>query len=305
MSVLPRLAVSTWAAAGFGLFVIPAFAQTSLTETMQQDASQRAQPREARLLDGLLPAIKNQQASADAQALRLAVLEWARSGYQRIDSQIADYTCLLVKRERVHGKLLPYHYMFAKVRHGQQRDGQQVPFSVYLKFLAPDDLQGREVLYVEGQNDGKLIAKKGGLRFAYITTRIDPNSELALEDNRYPITEFGFKNLVRRFIEHLENSVLEDCTLEIRTGASVDGRPCIGIEVINHRPDSAVRFHSARVYIDTQLEIPIHYEAFDWPAAGQTEPRLLEQYTYRQIKLNVGLTDADFDPANPDYGFRK
>ncbi len=241
---------------------------------------------------------------SDSASLRQAILAWARSGYDRIEQQIADYTCLLVKRERVRGKLLPYQYMLAKVRHAQKSSGREMPFSVYLKFLAPGDLQGREVLYVEGQNDGKLIAKKGGLRFAYITTRLDPMSELALEDNRYPITEFGFKNLVRRFIEHLENPELEDCTLTIRTGARIDQRPCVGIEVLNRRPDSAIRFHSARVYIDTLLQIPIHYEAYDWPAAGQTEPRLLEQYTYRQVKLNVGLTDVDFDPSNPEYGFR-
>ena len=34
-------------------------------------------------------------------------------------------------------------------------------------------------------------------------------------------------------------------------------------------------------------------------------PRLLEEYTYRQLKLNVGLTDADFQRWNPAYGFRK
>lgn len=247
------------------------------------------------------PAIVSDQ----QQLIRQAVLELAREGYRRIHSEVRDYTCVLVKRERVHGKLLPYQYMYAKVRHSRVMDGKQVPFSVYLKFLAPEDLQGREVLYVEGQNDGKIIAKKGGLRFSYITTQLDPTSDLALEDNRYPITEFGFENLVHRFIEHIENSVLDDCTVEIRVDARVDNKPCVAIEVVNHRPESHTRFHSARVYIDTTLRIPIHYEAYDWPSTPQGEPRLLEQYTYRDVKLNVGLTDLDFDRTNPNYGFRK
>jgi hypothetical protein len=242
---------------------------------------------------------------ADQAVVRQVVLDMAREGYRRIRSDLRDYTCVFIKRERVYGKLLPYQYMIAKVRHARSTAGQQIPFSVYLKFLGPPEVEGREVLYVEGENDGKLIAKKGGLRFGYITTSIDPMSELALEDNRYPITEFGIENLVRRFVEHLESSVLDDCTVNIRVDARVDERPCIAIEVTNHRPESRTRFHSARVYIDTLLQIPIHYEAYDWPAEGQNEPRLLEQYTYRQVKLNVGLTDADFDRRNPEYGFRK
>jgi hypothetical protein len=30
----------------------------------------------------------------------------------------------------------------------------------------------------------------------------------------------------------------------------------------------------------------------------------MEEYTYMDIKLNNGFTDADFDDNNPNYGFR-
>ena len=30
---------------------------------------------------------------------------------------------------------------------------------------------------------------------------------------------------------------------------------------------------------------------------------LLEEYTYVDVQLNVGLIDADFDPDNPRYDF--
>ena len=33
------------------------------------------------------------------------------------------------------------------------------------------------------------------------------------------------------------------------------------------------------------------------------KPLLLEEYTYVNMKLNVGLTGADFDDHNKDYGF--
>ncbi len=40
--------------------------------------------------------------------------------------------------------------------------------------------------------------------------------------------------------------------------------------------------------------------AEEWRAA----PELIEAYTYLNMKLNVGLTDADFDIHNPVYRFR-
>jgi hypothetical protein len=50
--------------------------------------------------------------------------------------------------------------------------------------------------------------------------------------------------------------------------------------------------------------VPIRYEAYDWPTQPGATPQLIEQYTYLQLKLNNGFTDADFDIRNPQYGFQ-
>ncbi len=68
--------------------------------------------------------------------------------------------------------------------------------------------------------------------------------------------------------------------------------------------DSRLRFHSASVFLDNETNIPIHYEAYDWPDQKDGQPVLLEQYTYRNIRLNVGFKDADFEPTNPNYGLQ-
>ena len=34
------------------------------------------------------------------------------------------------------------------------------------------------------------------------------------------------------------------------------------------------------------------------------EPPLVEEYTYANLKFNLGFTDADFDVNNPQYGFK-
>lgn len=60
----------------------------------------------------------------------------------------------------------------------------------------------------------------------------------------------------------------------------------------------------SRIFVDDQLNLPIRYEAYDFPAAAGGPPELIEQYSYLDLKLNNGYTDADFDVENPKYGFR-
>jgi len=43
----------------------------------------------------------------------------------------------------------------------------------------------------------------------------------------------------------------------------------------------------------------------NWPEGEQSEPEVIEEYTYQNVKINVGLTDKDFDFTNPDYNFHK
>ena len=101
---------------------------------------------------GLVPngdVAKGNVGAADAQAVAgggvhplQPALELAQKGLAQLRTTIKDYSCTVVKRERIDGKLKDHEYLFAKVRHE--------PFSVYLYFLAPDDVKGQEVIWVEG-----------------------------------------------------------------------------------------------------------------------------------------------------------
>ncbi len=234
-------------------------------------------------------------------------LELAVKSYQHIRKDIKDYSCTVVRRERVHGVLQDFEYMQAKVRHGRTRGGGVVvPFSVYVKFLAPAHANGREVLYVTGRNDGEMFVRKGGLRFSFVTTRLHPHSDLAMQGNRHPVTEFGFENLIKRLIEVVKEEIAlgTDCEVEFFHQAKVDGRNCTGVRVSHPTYDSRLRFYSTSVFVDNEMNVPIHYEAYDWPDQKDGQPVLLEQYTYRNIRLNVGFTNADFEPTNPNYRLR-
>ena len=231
-------------------------------------------------------------------------LELAVDSYKHIRKHVRDYSCTVVRRERVNGRLMDHEYLTAKVRHQRSRNGKVViPFGVYLKVLGPSKVKGREILYVDGQNDGDMLVKNGGKRFAFVTTKISPTSDTAMHGNRYPLTEFGIENLVKRLIENTKDEIALGIETKVRFfhDAKIDGRKCTGIEVSHPSYDPELMFQMARVFVDAELRVPVHYEAYGWSENG-SEPELLEQYTYRDIRLNVGYTDRDFDPSNPNYG---
>ena len=93
------------------------------------------------------------------------------------------------------------------------------------------------------------------------------------------------------------------CEVKFYKNTKVDGRTCTMIEVLHPEPRDHFDFYRAQIFIDDELNVPIRYAAWSWPEKPGGEPVLLEEYTYVKIKLNVGLTDEDFDPENPDYDF--
>ncbi len=224
-------------------------------------------------------------------------LALARKGLNQLRSNIKDYSCTVVKRERIDGKLNEHEYMFAKIRHE--------PFSVYLYFLAPDAVKGQEVIYVEGRNDGNMLAHAGsGVRAMVGTVSLKPNSMIAMQGNRYAITEIGVENLARRLVEVAEHDrQFGECDVQFFPSAKVNGRVCTCVQVTHPVPRRNFRFHLARVFIDDELLVPIRYEAYDWPHEEGGQPVLMEEYTYMNIKINNGFTDADFDPKNAAYKF--
>jgi outer membrane lipoprotein-sorting protein len=227
----------------------------------------------------------------------LPALELAERGLNGIHEKIEDYSATVVKRERIDGKLGEHEYMFAKIR--------QKPFSVYLSFLGPDSVKGQEVLYVDGRNDGNMLAHAGsGVRAMVGAVSLKPNGVLAMQGNRYAVTEIGVENLAKRLVEVAEHDKqFGECEVNFYPNAKVNGRICTCVQVVHPVPRRNFRFHLARVFIDDEYLIPIRYEAYDWPQEAGGQPVLLEEYTYMNVKTNNGFTDADFDPKNTAYKF--
>jgi Protein of unknown function (DUF1571) len=75
------------------------------------------------------------------------------------------------------------------------------------------------------------------------------------------------------------------------------------IETIHPRRGPQFLFHKVKLYIDKELDVPIRFEAYDWPARPGVEPLLMEEYTYMNLRLNVGLRERDFDHNNAQYSY--
>ena len=209
--------------------------------------------------------------------------------------KVRDYVCTFSKRERIDGQLTPPHVMDMKAR--------TRPRSIYFKFRQP--AAGREAIYVEGRHDGKVLAHDVGLgRLIAGTLHLDPTGPRAMADCRHPITQAGIGPLLdtveARWTAELDSS---ESRVDFREGQLVDARPCTRIDVTHptHNPD--FMFHQVRLYIDRELGLPIRFEAYDWPTDSKTAPDLVEEYTYSDLRLNVGLGDRDFDASNQEYAF--
>jgi hypothetical protein len=226
----------------------------------------------------------------------MPALRVAEEQVKLIDANIQDYSALLYKQERIDGELQEQEVAFVKVRHQ--------PFSVHMFFLSPH--KGRECLYVPGPNGAKgiLHARDSGFRKKLGIFELDPDGRLAMAGQKYPITKLGIRNLTTELVAVASNDVnygeCEVRTLQTTIGTATDKRPVTVIEVVHPTPRKNFRFHKAQVFIDNQLGVPIRYAAYLWPQNPGEEPPLEEAYTYLNLKVNNGFTDADFDPKNPN-----
>ncbi len=197
----------------------------------------------------------------------MPVLRWGQESL-KIAEKIQDYSATMVKRERIDGKVNDPEYMFIKIRHK--------PLSVYMCFLKPDHLKGQEVIWVKGQNNGKLWGHGTGMRKVFGTVPLDPTGPVAMKGNRYPITEIGIENLVRRLIEEGEKDTqYGECEVKYFPGAKINGRTCTCIQVVHPVPRRNFQFHLARIFVDDEYNLPVRFEAHDWPSqpGGSVTPR--------------------------------
>jgi uncharacterized protein DUF1571 len=273
-----------------------AFGQGQLTEPVYRVATE---PLTAQATETLATAAPAANARPDSRVVLdftqqpgehplAPAIRVCKASLEEIDRNVRDYSCMLVKRERVDGELGEHQHIVLKVRHE--------PFGVYMNFLKP--FQGREVVYADGQYNNELVVLEGGWKRAVGKLHLDPNGVRAMKGQKHPITKVGIRNLTAQLIRRMEADMkYAECEV-VTKDEKIGARSATMVQVIHPIPRQNFDAHIARVFFDNELGIPIHYDAYLWPRQPGGEPPLEESFTYTNLKINNGFTARDFDAYN-------
>jgi Protein of unknown function (DUF1571) len=298
------------AAAAMILMLAPAplaIGQTQLSEPVYRVASEGAAIQAAVSLGGTNTTSAPSAAPASRVLLDFTqqpgehplapAIRVCKASLEEIDRNIRDYSCTLVKRERVDGELAEHQHIFLKVRHE--------PFSVYMSFLRP--FQGREVVYVDGQNNNEMVVLEAGWKRTVLgKMNLDPKGAVAMRGQKHPITKVGIRNLTAELIRKMEaDTKYAECEVSTNAGVKIGGRSATMVQGVHPVPRQNFQSHIVRVFFDDELGIPIHYDAYLWPQQPGGEPPLEESFTYTNLKVNNGFTARDFDAHNNPEIFKQ
>ena len=285
---------------------IYAWAQSNLTEPVYRVAADTSNTPATKTAVAAEPAAQPAATQPSAAPLDftkqgdehplMPVIRGLKASQEAIDKSIRDYSCTFVKRERVDGELGEQQFILLKV--------MQEPFSVYMSFLKP--FAGREVVYVAGQNENKLVALDVGVKRYLGKMSLDPQGALAMKGQKHPITSVGIRNLTEKLIKVADAELkFAECEVTTNPDTKINTRKATMVQIVHPTARQDFKHHVARIFFDNELRIPIHYDAYLWPAQAGGQPPLEESYTYQNLKINNNYTARDFDPNNNPEIFKQ
>ena len=214
---------------------------------------------------------------------------------------VQDYSAHLCKQEVVRDELLDEQSVLLKCR--------QKPLSIYMRWLSGE--KGREVIYVEGKNHGKMIAHDGGWKARIPEFKMSPDCKLAMLDARYPATAAGLVFLIDRMLQIHEQDLLssnfDSCVINEQ---EFDGRACLQFTTKYTSRDTSPTYRKSITLIDREWNVPLQTQHFEWPSRESQSDEdeldratLIESYSFHDLELHEKFSESTFDPSNADYNF--
>jgi hypothetical protein len=293
----PGAAICAAAAAVFVCLVCSQLSGQKLTEPVYRVANQDATPKAEQTARPAEAAAPQPAAAAPARPVfdltqqpgehpLAPVIRVCKASLEHVNKNVTDYSCTLVKRERLDGELGDPQQILLRVKHE--------PFSVYMLFRTPH--AGREVLFVDGKNKNELIVREAGLLSIAGKVSLHPESTMAMSGQKYPITKIGMRNLLSELIRNFESDTkYAESEVTLKPDIEFNKRSTTMIQVSHPVPRQNFRSHIARVFFDNELRVPIYYDGYLWPIKEGEAPPLEESYAYTSLKVNNGFTAKDFD----------
>lgn len=200
--------------------------------------------------------------------------------------QVRDATYTLVRSEWVKGKQVATQTIAIRFRRTED---------LWLEWQ-DDVYPGRKVLYRPDWNAGELHARP--TRFLPLFN-LDPAGAIAMHDNRHPVWMSALTRIVSKMAKVMgvlvANPAIDARFVDegIQQEGGVPSQCYSGALPYNRHPElyaPKVRFCGG---VDSRL--PTRFQA--WKAEDGAI-RMVEDYEFRDLVVNPGLTDAHFNPAD-------
>jgi len=204
-----------------------------------------------------------------------------RMAIDRYDRTIRNYTGTFIKQERIDNRLGPRQVIAFKFR--------QKPFSLFMEWKE-NPLGADRMLFVEGQNNDKMLVHPTGLLKWLKCIKLDPDGKQARKCTLRTCREFGFRrNMLKALKTYQSAKQNGELTMTSSGLRIINGRRCLVLErILPERKE----YSTARLVVRLDLEylLPVQIECYDW------EGDLIGRYSFTDLKFNTSLTDKDFDP---------
>ncbi len=205
----------------------------------------------------------------------VSIVGQMEEAYERIN----DYEAVFTKQARFDGRLSQeetIQFCFKK------------PFMVYMKWLK-DPHKGQEVVYVQGENENRLKAHKGGM-LSFVVVSLRPESPRAMKGSHHPVTDAGIGKLIELVGSEVRRATEREELIWRSLGCwEFDGRPSYKLEaVFPGNREAGYYCHRAVLWMDCELMVPVQVMIYDW------DNSLYEKFAYRKLRTNVGIADSRF-----------
>jgi hypothetical protein len=212
--------------------------------------------------------------------------EFLQMCLDRYDRKVQGYSCTLVKKERVAGNLKPLEVVEAHFR--------EQPFSVFMEWKKGAG-KAKRVLYVEGENNDKMLARPPGILGIAVFTR-DVDATDVKASGRYLITQFGIKLGAERTLRAMLSAKAKN-TLHVKyegvfTVPELGNRSCYKLVRTPYDPPEDMEgVNELTIYIDTETWLQVGSILKN--SAGD----LIAEYFFRNIKINPAFKANQFKPS--------
>lgn len=209
---------------------------------------------------------------------------------ERYRHEVQGYSLTFLKRERIGGKLHPAvgGYEVTRVHFREH------PFSVHMTWLEHPRLASK-VLFVEGENGGKMLARSSGRFLSALVVTRDVDGPDARQSARYTVNEFGFYLAMRRSVDAMRAAQARGALHVAYHGLvslpEVGDRPCDKFVRTPYEPPEEDGVNELTLYVDRETGLQVGSVLRD------VEGCLIGEYFFRDITLNPTFPPDQFRRA--------